>query len=338
MTDDRTCPTCGERAPTGANWCEACGSELDAAPAAVCVACQRPGIDDDGYCMSCGHKQPDPRDHHELTVGAAAAVTDRGLRHHHNEDAVALGSLPGGAVLVVCDGVSSTAGSASASEAAAAAAVAHLVGVLGPGSDNQATDHHGPDDAAIAVALQEATVAAQDAAEGVAGSVSDEKRASARQHGPPSSTFVAAVALERPEGLHLAVAWLGDSRAYWIDDHGASLLTRDHEVNGSLVRWLGADSGRPPPDLTAHTVTTAGRVLLCSDGLWRYADPPSELTALLRRLESEGAVDDLELARRLTDHALAGGGHDNISVAAWSRPGSSATDGSQPREGIQQTS
>lgn len=329
MTVPTACPTCGEPAPAGANWCEACGGDLAAEPAPTCVACDRPGIDDDGYCTSCGHKQPDPRDHTELQVGAAAAVSDRGLRHHHNEDAVALGQLPGGVVLVVCDGVSSTAGSASASTAAADAAVAHLVASLGDPSS-------APDDATIAAALQEATVAAQDAAEAVAADVADHDRAAARQPGPPSSTLVAAVALERAEDLHLAVAWLGDSRAYWIDERGASLLTSDHEINGSLVRWIGADSGRVPPDLVAHTVTTPGRLLLCSDGLWRYADPAGELADLVRRLAEEGVSDDLDLARRLTDHAIAGGGHDNISVAVWSRAGSTATDGSQ-HEGEQQT-
>jgi serine/threonine protein phosphatase PrpC len=47
----------------------------------------------------------------ELDVGLAAGVTDRGLRHTRNEDAMALAATmsPDGpaAVAVVCDGVSS---------------------------------------------------------------------------------------------------------------------------------------------------------------------------------------------------------------------------------------
>lgn len=321
----RTCPACGEVAPEGANWCEACGADLAAEPAIPCVACGALQIDEDGYCMSCGHKQPDPRDHVEVADGAAVAVSDRGVRHHDNEDAVAVGALDAGAVLVVCDGVSSTAGSAEASSAAAAAAVAHLQSALaGAGGDAAGQ----PDDATVAMALQEATGVAQDAAASVADGVSEAERAVARQAGPPSSTFTAAVALERPDdgSLSLAVAWLGDSRAYWLDAEGAQLLTQDHEVAGSLVRWIGADSGRVPPDVVSLSVTAPGRVLLCSDGLWRYADPASELQALVERLEAEGAGNDLELARRLTEHAIAGGGHDNISVAIWSWLGVSAAE------------
>ncbi len=312
----RTCPACGEPAPEAASWCEACGADLAVEPPTPCVACGARKIDDDGYCTSCGHKQPEPRDHIEVTDGAAVAVSDRGVRHHHNEDAVAVGSLGDGAVLVVCDGVSSTAGSAEASTAAASAAVAHLRQALA----------ERPDDPAVVAALQEATAAAQDAAASVVDGVSEADRATARQDGPPSSTFVAATAMPRPDdgSLSIAVAWLGDSRAYWLGADGAEQLTQDHEVAGSLVRWIGADSGRVPPDVISQSVTAPGRLLLCSDGLWRYADPALELQALVGRLETEGAVNDLELARRLTEHAIAGGGHDNISVAIWSWEGVTA--------------
>ncbi|MEM9616104.1 MAG: protein phosphatase 2C domain-containing protein [Actinomycetota bacterium] len=323
----RTCPACGEPAPDDASWCEACGADLSAEPATPCVACGALQIDDDGYCMSCGHKQPDPRDHVEVSDGTAVAVSDRGVRHHHNEDAVAVGMLDEGVVLVVCDGVSSTAGSAEASTVASAAAVAHLRAALAGALDEDGAPTP-PDDATLVAALQEATAAAQDAAASVADGVSEAERAAARQAGPPSSTFVAGAAVERPEdgSLSLAVAWLGDSRAYWLGADGAELLTQDHEVAGSLVRWIGADSGRVPPDVISQSVTAPGRLLLCSDGLWRYADPASELQALVERLEAEGAVNDLELARRLTEHAITGGGHDNISVAIWSWQGVSAAE------------
>jgi hypothetical protein len=119
------CPSCGQPFDAADGFCEACGLAL--VPAAVspgaeagvleCLVCSADGsaapagVSADGYCESCGRKVPTVRDHVELDVGVAAGVTDRGLRHSRNEDAMALAGVvgPGGpaAVTVVCDGVSS---------------------------------------------------------------------------------------------------------------------------------------------------------------------------------------------------------------------------------------
>src|SRR5262249_57402383 len=99
--------------------------------AATCPECQSAHIPPDGYCESCGHKLPSSRDHTELDLGMLAGVTDRGLRHHRNEDAMALATaeLASGpaAVAVVCDGVSSSQRPDEASLAAAQAAVRVLL-------------------------------------------------------------------------------------------------------------------------------------------------------------------------------------------------------------------
>ncbi len=92
----------------------------------MCVACGVGGVDDDGYCEHCGHAQPRQRDHQEKELEGVAAVSDRGLRHHRNEDAFALAaaSLPDGSpavAAVVCDGVSTAYRPDDASAAAAAA-------------------------------------------------------------------------------------------------------------------------------------------------------------------------------------------------------------------------
>ena len=82
---------------------------------------------------------PSPRDHAEVDLGPAAGVSDRGLRHHRNEDAMALAAeqAPGGpaVVAVVCDGVSSSARPDEASQVAAHAALPVLVAAVQAGGD-----------------------------------------------------------------------------------------------------------------------------------------------------------------------------------------------------------
>ena len=91
----------------------------------VCPACAGP-VAADGYCEQCGSPAPRYRDHWaERPADWVAAVCDRGIRHVHNEDGLALAARQeagGFAALVVCDGVSSSSGSDVASLAAARAA------------------------------------------------------------------------------------------------------------------------------------------------------------------------------------------------------------------------
>src|SRR5215208_6215720 len=88
-------------------------------------------IGPDGYCLTCGTKAPTERDHYtEHPASWVAACCDRGVRHHRNEDATAVAAEPNPrsrAVLVVCDGVSTSLDSDIASLAAADAAREVLV-------------------------------------------------------------------------------------------------------------------------------------------------------------------------------------------------------------------
>src|ERR1700761_9661959 len=135
-----TCSSCGQSAGAADSFCEACGTEL--APPGTgtdqpgfvgqCPVCSvdpsaTPGaISAEGYCESCGRKVPSGRDHVELNLELLAGVTDRGLRHPRNEDAMALATTetPAGpvAIAVVCDGVSSSPNPEDASLAGAQAA------------------------------------------------------------------------------------------------------------------------------------------------------------------------------------------------------------------------
>src|SRR2546430_13202699 len=85
---------------------------------------------------------PSSRDHAEVDLGPAAGVTDRGLRHHRNEDAMALATeqAPAGPTVLaaVCDGVSTSARPDEASMAAVQAALPVLMAAVREGTDLQA--------------------------------------------------------------------------------------------------------------------------------------------------------------------------------------------------------
>ncbi|MFD5146349.1 protein phosphatase 2C domain-containing protein [Streptomyces sp. NPDC058401] len=282
----------------------------------TCVACRAGRVDTDGYCEHCGHAQPRERDHLEEELGSVAAVSDRGLRHHRNEDsfAVAATALPDGSaatVAIVCDGVSSASRPDEASAAAAGAANEALLDALPRGAHPQE-------------AMHEAILAAAAAVNALAPEVPGAQNA-------PACTLVGAVV---SRGL-LTIGWVGDSRAYWVPDDRAALprrLTEDDSWAAQMVAaglmgeaeayadvrahaitgWLGADAY----DLEPHTATFKpdhdGVVVVCTDGLWNYAESAGDLA---RVLPADAAVRPLHSAQVLVGHALDGGGHDNVTVA-----------------------
>ena len=264
-----TCPTCGGPASAADSFCESCGTELtppvsSAGPpgyAAQCPVCSLdesapPGaISAEGYCESCGRKVPSGRDHVELNLELLAGVTDRGLRHPRNEDAMALATTetPAGpvAIAVVCDGVSSSPRPDEASLAGAQAAVRVLLTSIRRGDD--------PDEASLAAVRQAHEAMA------ILGSPS---RA-------PSATYISAII--GPDAV--TICWLGDSRAYWLaTESEARRLTRDDSLAEELVaqgelteaeamaspqahvitRWLGADVVAPQPHVTGSSRPAAG--------------------------------------------------------------------------------
>ncbi|MEW2299095.1 PP2C family serine/threonine-protein phosphatase [Streptomyces sp. NPDC006655] len=301
---------------------ESAESAGSAGAAKVCVACRAGRVDDDGYCENCGHAQPRERDHMEQESGPVAAVSDRGLRHHRNEDAFAVGrtALPDGtpAVLaVVCDGVSSATRPDEASMAASRAAGESLLAALPQGTHPQA-------------ALHEAIVAASHAVNALA-----DEPTSAREHTPhqnaPACTIVGSVVTS---GL-LVVGWVGDSRAYWVpadrsspparlteDDSWAAQMVaaglmseaqayadeRAHAITG----WLGADAYELEPHTASFKPDRPGVVVVCTDGLWNYAETAEEMSEIV---PADVALRPLHAARVLVGHALDGGGHDNVTVA-----------------------
>ncbi|PAZ09301.1 serine/threonine protein phosphatase [Streptomyces sp. SA15] len=293
----------------------------------VCVACRAGRVDSDGYCENCGHAQPRERDHMEQDAGPVAAVSDRGLRHHRNEDAFALGcaALPDGssAVLaIVCDGVSSATRPDDASLAASRAASEALLAALPLGTHPQQAMH----DAIVAASRAVNSLAAEPAT----------ALEQAPHQNAPACTLVGAVVTS---GL-LVVGWVGDSRAYWVPvDRGAppARLTEDDSWAAQMVAaglmneaeayaderahaitgWLGADAYELEPHTASFKPDRPGVVVVCTDGLWNYAEAAGEMAEVV---PLDAAVRPLHSARVLVGHALDGGGHDNVTVAVLPFP------------------
>ncbi|GLZ00649.1 protein phosphatase 2C domain-containing protein [Actinoplanes sp. NBRC 103695] len=290
MTAAVQCVACDDERAAGATFCEACGRRL-----VTCTHCGG-GVGDDGYCESCGMMAERENDHAEDDAGAlGAAVTDRGKRHHRNEDAAFFASSDGGVDLVVCDGVSA---SARADEASSLA-----VRICG-----EALASTEPVDA----------VAAAGAAVSALGTDRDS----------PACTIVAATV----RGSSIRVAWVGDSRAYWVPSAGpATQLTEDdswarHAVAlgadpetamhspqaHAITAWLGADAPAVRPSAKDLDVEEPGTLVLCTDGLWNYLIDPADFADAVRGNLDKGP---LAAAQALVAFANERGGADNITVA-----------------------
>ncbi|MBY8882935.1 PP2C family serine/threonine-protein phosphatase [Actinacidiphila acidipaludis] len=292
----------------------------------VCVACGVGGVDDDGYCEHCGHAQPRQRDHQEKELEGVAAVSDRGLRHHRNEDAfaIAAASLPDGSPAVsavVCDGVSTAYRPDDASAAAAVAGSESLLGALERGANAKEAMH------GALMAAFEAVTALADEEPPTDGRV---------HHNAPACTCVSAVVT----GPVFTVGWIGDSRAYWIPDDRSrppARLTEDDSWAARMVAaglmseaeayadarahaitgWLGADAVEVDPHVAAFQPDEPGVIVVCTDGLWNYAESATDMADAV---PADARSRPLASARALLGLALDGGGHDNVTVAVLPFP------------------
>lgn len=298
-------PECGEPIRYEDRYCEACGEQLNGT-SPWSPDGPHPAVPRDG-----GGKIDNERI--DISFSDFAGVSDRGLRRRRNEDAIALARVEEheARVLVVCDGVATSAEPKLAAWAAAEAALAYLVAAV--------EDGH-PDREA---AMREAVAAAQRAVCAVAyerGATSD----------PPASTFVAAVV----DDHEATIGWVGDSRVYFLGPLSALQLSKDdswaveqveegrmtaEEANAdplahALTNWLGGDQGDgPESSVSTFPILGSGCLLLCSDGLWNCAPEAERLRELVSALSPEATP--LEVAQELTEFARSAGGNDNITVA-----------------------
>jgi len=125
------------------------------------------------------------------------------------------------------------------------------------------------------------------------------------------------------------IAWVGDSRAYLLEEAKLKQLTKDHSLVQRLVdigqisaeearhhehknvitRSLGARANGPAgAEALKLRLKRGDRLMLCSDGLMAHVED-SAIAEILARRE-----DPVEATRELVVAANAGGGTDNISV------------------------
>ena len=312
------CPECGGVVSIDDRFCEECGANLITPVPANSIerSCQKCGappdrIDPDRYCHECGFRQVAiSTDAIELQpADNLAGASDRGHRHHQNEDAICLKFIePDTYIFVVCDGVSSSQHPELASAAATTACLQAIEASIAQDIEPTETICQGV--LAALTAVRQIPIDPDSADD------------------PSSTTIVTAIVRN-----NLAtIGWLGDSRAYWLSADRSLQLTQDDswlreaiesgtytptEAEASpyahaIVRWLGADTADDGiPNLTTFTITGKGYLLLCTDGLWNYAPDPTDLYNLIQQ---SPAPDSLAIARYLIQYANQQGGQDNITV------------------------
>jgi serine/threonine protein phosphatase PrpC len=223
-----------------------------------------------------------------------AAGSDVGLRRDGNEDS----AYAGPRLLAVADGM----GGAAAGEVASSVTIARLAEL---------------DDDVPGADLLDALRAKAEAANEELHEIVEDNRALEGM----GTTLTALLW----DGGRLALAHVGDSRAYLYRDGELSRITRDHTFVQDLVdegritpddvsthpqRSLltRALDGRSEPelDLSLREVRPGDRYLLCSDGLSGVVSEET-ITETLAQPDPQVAVD------RLIDLAIRGGGPDNIT-------------------------
>ena len=221
------------------------------------------------------------------------ARSDVGCVRSHNEDSYLVQSP----LFCVCDGM----GGHAAGEVASAIAV-ETIAKTAPSS---------ADPALLAAAVEAANAAIITAAE--------------NGEGKPGMGCTATAAYI--DGTTLAIAHVGDSRAYLL--HGGTLIrvTRDHSYVEELVDAgeITADEARTHPNRSVITralgsdpnmyadhfqinIEKGDRLILCSDGLSSMI-PDADIESISAQSSTAQICTD-----NLVDAALAAGGSDNVTV------------------------
>ncbi|MGC9220296.1 MAG: Stp1/IreP family PP2C-type Ser/Thr phosphatase [Solirubrobacteraceae bacterium] len=232
-----------------------------------------------------------------LRTVETAVRTDLGLQRRSNEDS----SYASAPLFVVADGM----GGARAGEVASQLAIdAFMAGLPSAGTPEER----------LAAVVQRANQ------EIYRRSLTD----------PESAGMGTTVTAALLEGDGLAIAHVGDSRAYLLRERNLTRLTEDHSLVEELVRGgklTEAEAHDHPqrsvitralgiePVVVIDTLTCPLRagdvVLLCSDGLTSMLEDPQVRDAVAESASLYAAAD------RLINDANAAGGRDNITVVLF---------------------
>jgi serine/threonine protein phosphatase PrpC len=277
---------------------------------------------EDNFCEECGaslkksaviSKSPDlsfPKSELRAYDSNLAVVTNKGRRHAANEDAgTVTKSQNGDVILIVADGVSSSVNATTGSQRAIEVIEQTLIKGDAP--------------------AKELIIRAINSADASVKELPYEEKADGL-YGPETTVVVSLV-----QGDNLFIGWVGDSRAYIMNNDKQEQLT----VDDSWIELVVADGSmtreEASKDRRAHCVTQVlgmhdqqaeihflqsklnkgDMLMLCSDGLWNYFQGEKDL---LNTITAFGINSEaISICEHLTDLANAAGGHDNITVALF---------------------
>lgn len=232
------------------------------------------------------------------------AFTDTGKVRDMNQDAFKTGFFKeGGAWAVVCDGMGGVSGGQVASEICVNEVSSHI--------------EKGCRKSMSMKSVKNLLVSAITAANIMVFETASENK----EYLGMGTTVVAVVVLNG----FAAVAHVGDSRAYFINDE-IKQITRDHSVVQYLIDTgrITKEAAKTHPDRNVITravgvnpevdidvdiipINEGETILICSDGLYEYISE-NEMLSMIKN------PDEDEPAKKLLDMANEAGGKDNITV------------------------
>ncbi|MFN2147212.1 MAG: PP2C family protein-serine/threonine phosphatase [Anaerolineales bacterium] len=255
---------------------------------------------------------PDVKNTRQIVIGTGQSV---GIERSHNEDALLVLTgqltgthpLPNFGLFIVADGM----GGHRAGEIASAVSIRTVARMLTQETVMQLlkNDHN-----ELSTPLQDLLREALEEA----------NRAVVEEVPGGGTTLTAAIML----GPQLTIGHVGDTRAYYIRDGKAEILTRDHSLverlkelgqltpeeasvhpqRNVLYRAIGQGANLEVDVLTQPLPKGGGHLLICSDGLWGVV--PED--AILRIVNT--APHPQIAAQELVTAANSAGGPDNITV------------------------
>ncbi len=243
----------------------------------------------------------------------AYGATHVGRERKNNEDAFRIS--PESGLYLVCDGMGGHASGEIASQIASDAMVrfisqdVHRPDVRWPiDTPNGLPEESRMLDAAVRIANSEVFAAAQ--------------------HNPLHKGMGTTVVAVLAGTYRLGLVHVGDSRIYRLRDGELSQITEDHSLLNFYIqtRPMSADQIKQfagknvivravglrdavEPDVQVQDYHEGDIYLLCSDGVTDMVDD-----AIIAATLQDGASELAQTAERLIDHALNGGGKDNITV------------------------